>query len=148
MTLTGGCLCGEVRYLCEAEPLWVCHCHCEMCRRHSGAAVATFLGFPAGTVKWLGTEATRYRSSSDVERSFCSNCGSSIGFHRVHETSLYLGSFDKPSEIPVDRMLTGHVFYKDRIGWFDTADQWERHREFSPGRSEELEGLTGQPIKG
>ena len=94
MALTGGCLCGRVRYECEAEPLWVCHCHCEMCRRHSGAPVGTFVGFPAGSVRWLGGELTRYRSSKDVERSFCPACGSSTGFHRVHETSLALGSFD------------------------------------------------------
>ncbi len=148
MVLTGGCLCGEVRYRCEAEPLWVCHCHCEKCRRHSGAALGTFVGFPAGTVRWLGREPTRFRSSSDVERSFCPECGSSIGFHRVHETSLSLGSFDLPSELPVASMWAGHVFYKDRIVWFDTADGWERHAEFPPGRSEELHRLRGTPIEG
>jgi len=143
MTLTGGCLCGAVRYLCEAEPLWVCHCHCEMCRRHSGAPVATFVGFPAGTVRWLGTEPKRYRTSKDVERSFCAACGSSIGFHRVHEPSLYLGSFDAPSELPVADIWTLHTFYKDHIAWFDTADAWERHSERSPGRTEELTALSG-----
>ena len=116
--------------------------------RHSGAPVATFVGFPAGTVRWLGTEPKRYRSSKDVERSFCAACGSSIGFHRVHETSLYLGSFDAPSELPVADIWTGHVFYKDHIAWFDTADGWERHAEFSPGRTEELLALSGKPIAG
>ncbi len=148
MALTGGCLCARVRYECEAEPLWVCHCHCEMCRRHSGAPVGTFVGFPAGSVRWLGGELTRYRSSKDVERSFCPACGSSIGFHRVHETSLALGSFDDPSAFPITGMCTGHVFYKDRIGWFDTADCWDRFDEFPPGRSEELVALSGKVIEG
>jgi hypothetical protein len=53
-----------------------------------------------------------------------------------------------PSEFPVDGVWRGHVFYKDRIAWFDTADDWERHAEFAPGRSEELHRLSGSPIEG
>jgi hypothetical protein len=80
MPITGGCLCGQT----HAEPLWIGHCHCGMCRKHTGAPVATWIGFPAGSVRWVSKEPTRYRSSKDVERSFCPSCGSTIGFHRVH----------------------------------------------------------------
>ena len=45
MTITGGCLCGQVRYQVETEPLWICHCHCGMCRKHTGAPLASFVGF-------------------------------------------------------------------------------------------------------
>ena len=107
MALAGGCLCGQVRYQANAEPMWICHCHCERCRRQTGAAVATYVGFPRETVEWLNSEPTRYRSSKDVERSFCSACGSTIGFHRVHETSLCLGSLDNPSDLPVG--ISGQV---------------------------------------
>ena len=148
MSHAGGCLCGKVRFRADAEPLWVCHCHCEMCRRQTGAAVATYVGFPAGSVTWLEVEPTRYRSSRDVERSFCPTCGSTIGFHRVHETSLCLGSFDTPSDLPVETIWTGHVWYKEHIAWFDTADDWVRHAEFSPGRAAELAALSGRAIKG
>jgi len=148
MTLTGGCLCGRIRYHASAEPLWVCHCHCEMCRRQTGAPVATYVGFPAGTVKWLDNEPTRYRSSKDVERSFCPVCGSTIGFHRVHETNLSVGSFDAPEALPAADIWTGHVWFKEHIPWFDTADDWARHAEFPPERVEELNALSGQVIKG
>jgi hypothetical protein len=83
-----------------------------------------------------------------VERSFCPTCGSSIGFHRIHETSLCVGSFDSPSELPVGTAWTGHVFYRDHIAWFDSADTWDRFLEFPPGRSEELAALSGGAIKG
>ena len=148
MSLSGGCLCGRIRYRVEAAPLWLCHCHCEMCRRQTGSPVATYAGFPAGTVEWLAAEPTRYRSSPDVERSFCPLCGSTIGFHRVHETSLAVGSFDTPADLLTAGLWTGHVFFSGRIAWFDTADDWARYPEFPPERAEELRGLSGQAIRG
>ena len=148
MTLAGGCLCGKVRYRTSAEPLWLCHCHCSICRKHTGSPIATYVGFPAGTVIWLTTEPTRYRSSKDVERSFCPTCGSAIGFHRVHETSLLLGSLDRPESLSIAAIRTNHVWFKDHIPWFDTADDWTRFAEFPPQRADELNTLSGQHIKG
>ena len=146
--LTGGCLCRSVRYRADAEPLWLCHCHCGICRKHTGSPVGTYIGFPAGAVVWLAAAPTRYRSSSDVERSFCPTCGSAIGFHRVHETSLVVGSLDLPEALAVTQLATMHVWFKEHLPWFDTADDWPRHPEFPPGRTEELETLSGLDIKG
>ncbi len=81
MEWTGGCLCGAVRYRTEAEPLWIAHCHCAMCRKATGAAFGTYAGFPAGSVEWTEGEPTLYRSSSEVERGFCSKCGGTL--HRI-----------------------------------------------------------------
>jgi hypothetical protein len=147
-TLTGGCLCGHVRYRADTEPLWLCHCHCSMCRKHTGSPIATYVGFPAGAVTWLAAKPTRYRSSKDVERSFCPACGSTIGFHRVHETSLVVGSLDAPEALPIANLWTGHVWFQEHIPWFDTADDWLRYSEFPPGRTEELDTLSGLEIKG
>ncbi len=147
-TFTGGCLCGAVRYVTNAEPRWLCHCHCEMCRRQTGSPLATYVGFPAGTVTWLGREPTRYRSSADVERSFCPTCGSTIGFHRVHETSLAVGSFDQPEALFAPGMLVEHVWFREHISWFDTVDDWPRYPGFPPGRDAELEELSGREIAG
>ena len=40
MPITGGCLCGAVRFEATLPPRRVTHCHCEMCRRSVGAVVA------------------------------------------------------------------------------------------------------------
>jgi hypothetical protein len=97
---------------------------------------------------WLTKEPVRYRSSKDVERSFCPTCGSTLGFHRVHETSLALGSLDEPVSLQIVDMRTNHVWFKEHIPWFDTADDWTRYPEFPPNRAEELSALSGQDIKG
>src|SRR5438094_273119 len=41
-TLTGGCLCGAVRYEIEGKLRHITHCHCGMCRKAHGAAFATY----------------------------------------------------------------------------------------------------------
>lgn len=148
MSWTGGCLCGAVRYEADVDPIWVSHCHCGMCRKHTGALVGTYVGFPAGTVRWTGDTPARYRSSKDAERSFCSKCGGTIGFHRVHETSLTAGSFDDPSTLQFAGEENDHVWCQERVGWFHVSDDWPRHDRFPPGRDEELEGSSGQPIRG
>jgi hypothetical protein len=99
-------------------------------------------------VSWLAAAPTRYRSSNDVERSFCPICGSTIGFHRAHETSLAVGSFDAPDALPGAGVSTMHVWFKEHLPWFDTADDWPRYTEFPPDRTEELIGLSGRDIKG
>jgi len=38
----GGCLCGAVRYQVAGAPLRVGLCHCETCRRNTGASFGTF----------------------------------------------------------------------------------------------------------
>jgi hypothetical protein len=83
-----------------------------------------------------------------VERSFCPVCGSTIGFHRVHETSLALGSLDAPAALAVAELWTEHVWFEEHIPWFDTSDDWTRHSKFPPGRAEELAALSGHEIKG
>ena len=115
-----------------------------MLEEHTGAPITTWIGFPAGAVRWVSKEATRYRSSKDVERSFCPACGSTVGFHRVHETSLAIGSLDAPAALPVTKLWTGHVWFKEHIPWFDTADNWARYSDLAESMRPSERG--GRPL--
>jgi hypothetical protein len=79
----GSCLCGNVRYDSEAEPLMTAVCHCENCQRQSGTAFSIIVGVPAGSLRFQGEEnlatyADRGTSGKAVNRRFCRNCGSPI----------------------------------------------------------------------
>ena len=41
----GGCLCGAVRFVATGQPKGVAWCHCESCRKHSGAPVSVFVAY-------------------------------------------------------------------------------------------------------
>ena len=41
----GGCMCGAVRFVATGEPIGVAWCHCQSCRKHSGAPVSVFVAF-------------------------------------------------------------------------------------------------------
>jgi hypothetical protein len=45
----GGCLCGAVRFIATGQPKAVYWCHCQSCRRHSGAP-----GLPTETHFYVG----------------------------------------------------------------------------------------------
>ena len=95
--LTGGCLCGRVRWIAEAPVLHRVHCHCSLCRRASGAVEVPWVTVARDGFRWTGAEPALYRSTASAERSFCPTCGSKITF--VHddlpdEVDIAVGSLD------------------------------------------------------
>jgi hypothetical protein len=78
----GGCMCGEVRYRCEAEPGMTYYCHCEDCRRGSGSAFHVGLGVSKDAVTVLKGEPKSFRKEADsgrgITRVFCPTCGSPL----------------------------------------------------------------------
>ena len=56
----GGCLCGAVRFLATGQPKGVYWCHCQSCRRHSGAPVSVFVAFDRAAYTVSKGEITRF----------------------------------------------------------------------------------------
>jgi hypothetical protein len=50
----GRCLCGAVRFTADGPPKWTGYCHCQSCRRHTGAPVSAYAGFDPGTLAPTG----------------------------------------------------------------------------------------------
>src|SRR5690349_9964967 len=74
--LSGGCLCGAVRFAAVAEKREMDVCHCNMCRRWSGGVLMTV---PCTDVEVADdTQLGVYPSSEWGERAFCRACGSSL----------------------------------------------------------------------
>ena len=81
MIISGGCLCGSVRFRGEAEARFQVKCYCTDCRRLSAAGHAAMIGFARDAVAIEG-KVTEFRSKADsgraVMRAFCSTCGAGI----------------------------------------------------------------------
>ncbi|MGE5270529.1 MAG: GFA family protein [Thiohalocapsa sp.] len=79
--LTGGCLCGRVRYTLSGEPAFTALCHCKNCQRYTGSAFEAVVVYPSAAVSLQG-ELKTYHDTGDsgkqVRRRFCPNCGSGV----------------------------------------------------------------------
>jgi hypothetical protein len=79
--ITGGCLCGAVRYEITAEPMLQGKCYCDSCRKSSTTGHVAVMGVPEDGFKVTG-ELTGYTSpggsGAPLTRKFCPKCGSQI----------------------------------------------------------------------
>jgi hypothetical protein len=98
--VSGGCLCGQVRY--EARPTHRegYYCHCRMCQLAFGNTRATYLNLRKDQVRWTSEPPTRYPSSKIAVRSFCSRCGTPLSFEFLasDHMDLSVGSLDHPED--------------------------------------------------
>jgi hypothetical protein len=81
MQISGGCLCGQVRYRAEAEPDFVGVCHCRNCQKQGGGAFSIVVAIPKPALSVEGSPksyADRGDSGKILHRSFCPECGSSL----------------------------------------------------------------------
>jgi hypothetical protein len=131
---TGGCLCGRIRYRASGKPSDETHCHCEICRRASGAAFVSWATFKTADFAFTGKPA-RFDSSEIAFRHFCPNCGTQLTFqfHKSPQSiDVTLASLDDPGMItPVD-----HIWTKRQIPWIMLADGLLRHAESRPSEDE------------
>ena len=117
--ITGGCLCGALRYEAQGEPVYAGYCFCEDCRKASGSGFVGFTGFPASALRFSGDAVTHTLTQSDgrkSERNFCPHCGGLVyGGVRGEATqhTIYAGSLDDPERFKP----TIAIFNSQRPAW-------------------------------
>jgi len=118
---SGHCLCGAVRFTCDAPPLWQAHCHCESCRRATAAPFTSFFGMADGQWRWTGVAPVTYGSSPGVWRDFCGRCGTQMAFRSGRapgECHFYAATLDDPTIF----VPTEHDHSAERLPWVHLAD--------------------------
>ena len=126
--ITGGCLCGRVRYTVTGEPAFSGLCHCRNCQRYTGSAFEALIAFPAASVSVQG-ELKTYDDTGDsgqpVHRRFCPNCGSGV----VNEvdvlpgvTIVLAGTLDDPATFKP----TMDVYWSSAQPWVHTSGERAR----------------------
>jgi len=114
--LTGGCFCGEVRYAVDAAMAAdACVCHCENCRRTTGAPMVAWFSVKPGAFRITAGAPMRFASSTTGERQFCGRCGAQLTFQdsQIDEIDVTTASLDNPSAVrPRDQ-----IWVDSRLDW-------------------------------
>lgn len=99
-SLSGGCLCGGVRFELTEPARDAGYCHCTRCQRRTGTATSAQARIDGGTFRLVRGDALvqRWRhSDGGFEKCFCRECGAHL-FSRNPEDptqmSIRLGAFD------------------------------------------------------
>jgi len=117
--LTGGCLCGRVRYEATPDHRDGYYCHCRMCQLAVGNTRAAFLNVRKAELRWLSVPAY-YASSKIARRGFCAHCGTPLSFDYPdsERIDLTVGSLDDPSLLKP----TTHFAIESRIASWHADD--------------------------
>ncbi len=118
--VTGGCLCGSVRYEYDGEVGHAAYCHCSDCRRVSGGPFTISVRMDKEHFRLVKGEVKSFVSLSDagtqIARCFCPECGSPIYGYRPESGDRFFvkaGTLDDPSLVqPSDQFWT-----KSAVSW-------------------------------
>lgn len=128
--LTGGCLCGSVRYEVDGKGHGTTLCHCEDCRKASGAHAVAWTFFRKGALRWTRGEP-KVVEFAGRERTFCGGCGTPLMFYdpglpEIFEVSTC--SLDRADEFaPGDQ-----CWLDDALGWSHELADLPRYEETAP----------------
>jgi hypothetical protein len=118
---TGGCLCGAVRYECGPPLSPPCLCHCESCRRASGAHLVAWATVRRVSFIVVSGALRQFVSSPPVVRQFCERCGASITYWNEESPDtidVTVATLDAPESMaPAD-----HIWMEDAASWDRPAD--------------------------
>lgn len=81
LPLTGGCICGGVRFEVSEPLLGSLHCHCKRCQRRTGSGVSVSAFTAPGAYRTVaGEDLVRSWTPPDGGwiKSFCAECGSQL----------------------------------------------------------------------
>ena len=131
-SITGGCLCGAIRYELSEPPIKGVICHCRMCQKSTGSAFMVSAGFSRSALRFTKGEPKLYRSSSIKEKGFCPDCGSLLFDRYLVRTGgdsldivwVQLGTLDHPEAVSIG----SHYGVESQLPWVHFDDGLPRGR--------------------
>jgi hypothetical protein len=112
--VTGGCLCGGVRFEIVEPLVAMTYCHCTRCQRRSGTAASAQVRIEPGSLRFVqGEELVQgWLPPDGSEKCFCRNCGGQL-FSRGSDgaiRSVRVGALDEdPGLTPIHRAYVAYA---------------------------------------
>ena len=99
LPLTGGCLCGGVRFEVTQVPESAGYCHCTRCQRRTGTASAISARLVPGSLRIVAGEELVgvFLPPEGFGKAFCTSCGSALWSRSQVDPgviSVRFGAFD------------------------------------------------------
>src|SRR5262249_52097819 len=140
--VTGGCLCGKVRYEAQVFLKTGYYCHCRTCQKSSGQPADISVPIKAGTLVFTKSKPKYYVSSEHGKRGFCEDCGSRLLWQALDPqndwmTNVTVGSLDNSDEVEPSI----HIFVDTKLPWYKVNEQLPKFRE---AEVEEMLGVWKQ----
>lgn len=136
--ITGGCLCGKIRYAISQPIQNIIACHCTNCQKASGAGVShnavvqtSSVTFTSGKTKVFEDTA---KSGNILYRHFCADCGSPIYSQRAkvpEMIALKVGTLDETDAMK----LVMNIWTGSARPWVQIDPDTECHPENRPVKS-------------
>ncbi|TGP49632.1 GFA family protein [bacterium M00.F.Ca.ET.230.01.1.1] len=129
----GHCFCGAVSARMDGEPFWICFDHDDDCRRAIGSPLTIWVGYRPAQVEWLAAMPKTFSRTRGVVRSFCGDCGTSIGYADKglpDEFYLSIGFMDRPKRF----LPEAHAYWDMRLPFVIMDDGQPRVGGYSRDR--------------
>lgn len=117
----GGCRCKSVRYAIDGEAQLTAICHCDDCRRSSGAPFVAWAAVKAEAFRLTQGKPKRWTIDGNALRFFCEKCGT--GLYYINDEKLpglvdvQVSTLDNPNEWPPELQMQ----VAEELSWAGTA---------------------------
>jgi hypothetical protein len=128
LPVTGGCLCGAVRFECTEPPVEGYYCHCTICQRAYGGLFSATVRVPGSGFRFTKGEPKYYGATNLAKRAFCADCGSAMPFFYKGSRNVWIkiGSLDHPEDWPMTKDASwgqsAHFHTDTKIPWETISD--------------------------
>lgn len=133
----GSCFCGAILARMEGEPFWINYDHDDDCRKALGGPLSIWIGYRRGQVRFTRGTPKTFSRTEGVERSFCAECGTSIGYVDEglrDEIWLTVGFMDNPERFEP----RAHGYWRMKLPCLAFADDLPRHETYTRERDPAL----------
>jgi hypothetical protein len=118
MEISGSCFCNAVQFKVSGAPKAVVNCHCNFCRKHSGAAFNTYVVVAETALELTSGQDSiaSFQLKENAYKHFCKHCGTPIYNKNAKYAGLsmvYLGTVSASSEI----VPTANIYCESQLPW-------------------------------
>ena len=129
---TGRCHCGAIRYSVAGEMKHHAVCHCEDCRRSSGALLVPWIAFSPEELAVTQGAPKVYQSSELGERHFCGDCGTGLFYYNPTWLPGIVDIQSVTLDDPESFVPQAHIQVADSLAWEDGLAELPKFERF-PG---------------